>query len=570
MEKQIFITSALPYCNNVPHLGNIIGSTLSADVYSRFKKIQGYDTLYLCGVDCYGTTSEIKAKEENVSCEQLCAKYTTLHKNIYDWFNIQFDVWGQTNNEQQTKITHEIFLELYKNGYIEEKVITQMYCDNCNNFIADRYLKGTCYHKECENKNNVTNGDQCDFCQKFIDVSQLINPFCYICKNHPYLKETQHLYLKLNELQNEIENYNFSNQNVKLSAHVTTIVKNWLDNGLESRCITRDLKWGTPIPWEFDENLAQYKNKVFYVWFDAPFGYYSILMNGKDNYQNWLKKDTEMIQFMGKDNVPFHTIIFPGSIIGSKLDLPLVNQLGCTHYLMYEDEKFSKSNKIGIFGDQVEQISKELKINEDYWRYYLIKIRPETNDSSFDWKDFINSIKSDLVNNIGNFVNRCASMSEKFCDNVTHYQGQKEYDDFDILNIISTYNDSIENFKFREALNQCIILSNYGNNYLQKEQPWVIFKNKTDENKKKLQNILGKANMICYVLLKLLNPIIPFTSNKLLTLFESINQSSSLEEIITNCDTIIINTIGYSLPFINLDIKEVKIILNKLNIISKL
>jgi len=567
MSKKVFITSALPYCNNVPHLGNIIGSTLSADVYSRFKKTQNCNTIYLCGVDCYGTTTELRAQMENLSCKEICEKYMKLHKNIYDWFNIKFDVWGQTNNEQQTKITHKIFLELYKNGYIEEKTIMQMYCSNCDKFLADRYLRGTCYHKECDGKNNITNGDQCDNCQKFIDVNQLIDPFCYICKKIPYMKETHHLYLKLNELHEEINNYNFNNQNVKLSNHVISITKSWLNNGLESRCITRDLKWGTPIPWEFDDTLAKYKNKVFYVWFDAPFGYYSILMQENIDYDNWLKRDTEMVQFMGKDNVVFHTIIFPGSIIGSKLDLPLVNKLGCTEYLLYGGKKFSKSDNIGIFGDQVEQISTILGINEDYWRYYLLKIRPETNDSSFDWKDFIMSIQSDLVNNIGNFINRCVTMSEKLCNNITHY---KNNDVTEILNIINNYNDLFENFKFKEALNQCLVLSNYGNTYLQKEKPWIIAKNNSDESKEMLQNILGKANVICYILLKLLNPIIPSTSLKLLNTFIFANQFDDLTKIVINNNIITINKSNYSLPFKNLDIKEVKIVLEKFNILSTL
>lgn len=560
--KKIFITSALPYCNNVPHLGNIIGSTLSGDVYSRFKKTQGYDVIYLCGVDVYGSTTLLRASQENLTCEEICDKYTKLHKEIYDWFNINFDIWGQTNNDKQTIITHEIFLELYKNGYIEEKTIMQMYCDNCDQFLADRYLKGICYHQECENKNNITNGDQCDACQKFIDVTKLIKPYCSVCGNMPTLKSSNHLYLKLNELQNEINDYNFNNPNVKLSTQVLSIVKSWLDKGLESKCITRNLKWGTPIPWEFNETLKKYKDKVFYVWFDATFGYYSILMQNKLDYENWLTQNTEMVQFMGKDNVSFHTIVFPGSIIGSKLNLPLVNKLGYTDYLLYEGNKFSKSNNIGIFGDQVMNISHDLKINEDYWRYYLLKIRPETHDSSFDWKDFITSIQSDLVNNIGNFINRCVSMSEKFCANVTYHKITNSQESLNILDLIDTYYNSMENFKFREAINQCLILGNYGNNYLQKEKPWNIAK---DAN---VPYVLGTANMICYILLKLLNPFIPNTSMRLLNSFIITSKSNDLTQIFTNDCTITINKNNYSLPFKNLDIKEVKIILDKFNIIS--
>ncbi|MCC7515649.1 MAG: class I tRNA ligase family protein, partial [Bacteroidia bacterium] len=338
MANKVFITSALPYCNNVPHLGNIIGSTLSGDVYARYRKMKGDDVLYLCGTDVYGTTTEVKALQEKMSCEEICEKYTLLHKNVYDWFNINFDVWGQTNTVEQTQITHEIFLNLYNNGFIEEKSLMQMYCPTCNKFLADRYLKGICYHPECNGKNNITNGDQCDSCQKFIDADKIIKPFCCICKTTPFLKESNHLYLKLGELADEIRKYNFENPNVQLSDFVNAITKSWLDGGLESRCITRDLTWGTPVPWEYDETLSKYKGKVFYVWFDAPFGYYSILMKNRPDWKNWLNK-VEMIQKMGKDNVSFHTVMFPGSILGSKMNLPLVNKLSCTEYLLYEGEK---------------------------------------------------------------------------------------------------------------------------------------------------------------------------------------------------------------------------------------
>ena len=215
MKKKIFITSALPYVNNVPHLGNIIGCVLSGDIYARYKRQNSdNDVIYLCGTDEYGSTTTIKAKQEGLSCREICDKYHKLHKEIYDWFNIEFDIWGRTTTDEQTEITHEIFLNLYKNGHIEEREIVQKYCDKCQIFLADRYIKGICYHNECLKLNNIANGDQCDFCQKIIDINLLIKPFCYLCGTTPINKKSNHLFLKLSGLTNEITNY--LNQNTML------------------------------------------------------------------------------------------------------------------------------------------------------------------------------------------------------------------------------------------------------------------------------------------------------------------------------------------------------------------
>ncbi len=574
MSKKILVTSALPYCNNIPHLGNIIGSTLSGDVYARYKRLQGDQVLYVCGTDCYGTTTEVKAEQEGLTCEEICDKYGELHKQVYDWFNINFDVWGQTNTQEQTEITHEIFLSLYKNGYISEKTITQMYCPSCDKFLADRYLKGTCYHPECIGKSNITNGDQCDSCQKMIDVDKLINPYCYMCKTTPYLKETDHLYLNLNMLESRINDYIFNNEKVKLQDHAISITKTWLDKGLEPRCITRDLKWGTPVPWQYDEKLNKYKNKVFYVWFDAPFGYYSILKKGllKDNnYKTWLDDNDdgniEWVLAMGKDNIAFHTIFFPGSILGSELPLPKPNKLCTTDYLNYEAQKFSKSNNIGIFGNQVANLSQELGINEDYWRFYLLKIRPEAHDTSFDWNEFILTCNNDLVNNIGNYINRCVSMTYKYLGGQSTYTPNEYVTK--VSEYIDEYNLQFNDFRFIKVVLQCINLGTYGNQYLQLNTPWTLAK-KLEENKEKLNHILGSANMICYILVKLLLPIIPNTAERLLKLFHFETNYSEDTSSLNNNNKITLDNTNYALPFKPLDKDTVKEILEKLKVKSSL
>ncbi|XWV25686.1 methionyl-tRNA synthetase [Tupanvirus soda lake] len=533
MNKNILITSALPYVNNVPHLGNIIGSTLSGDIYARYKRIQGHNVIYLCGTDEYGSTTTIKAKQEGISCRELCDKYHDLHKKIYDWFNIKFDIWGRTSTKQQTIITQEIFTELYRNGFIEEKQIIQLHCDNCDMFLADRYVKGICYHEECKGNNVIANGDQCDICQKLIDVNKLINPFCYICKNTPKPKETEHLFLALDKLTEDITDY--LENKTKLSPHILSIAKSWLKMGLTSRCITRDLSWGTPVPKGIDSVLDKYQNKVFYVWFDAPFGYYSILANGMAGWKEWLN-NAEWISTQAKDNIPFHTIVFPGSILGSKLPYPLISQICGTDYLLYEGKKFSKSEGVGLFGSDVIELSNKFGINEDYWRFYLIKIRPETQDSSFSLSDFVSTIKTDLINNIGNFINRCVSLTKKYCNNKTIIINKEEYE-----SQINTYDHLMDEFRFRDALKLCLELSSTGNLHIQTNQPWVIAKSNLLDAAK----IIGKANTICWILLRLLTPFIPRTIEKL---FESITCDSNTFEI----------NGGFELPFKEIKLTDVK------------
>jgi methionyl-tRNA synthetase len=522
-KNKIFITSALPYVNASPHLGNIISSTLSGDIYARFKRSKGHEVIYLCGTDEYGSATTVKAKIEDVNCQELCDIYHLLHKQVYDWFNIQFDVWGRTTTELQTKITHEIFLQLYGNGLIEEKTITQLYCDKCQMFLPDRYVRGQCYYMECIEKNVITNGDQCDQCQKLIDVNKLINPFCYICRSLPKPKETTHLFLKLQELATNLDEY-LSNY-AQFKPNIMSIANSWLKNGLISRCITRDLNWGTAIPVGIDDFLDKYKNKVFYVWFDAPFGYYSILANNYPKWREWLlSPNLEWIATQGKDNVPFHTIFFPASILGSQLPYPLINKICGTEYLLYEGKKFCKGEGIGIFGTDAIEISNRLGINEDYWRFYLVKIRPETQDSSFSLEDFASTIKADLINNIGNFINRCASLSSKYCDNNTLIISDKEYEE-----IIVRYEKLMDDFKFRDALKLCLNLSSKGNNLITLEQPWVMAKADID---KAIQTI-SKANTICWILLKLLLPFIPKTVEKVMS---SINCDGTTFEIKNKID----------------------------------
>jgi methionyl-tRNA synthetase len=314
-----------------------------------------------------------------------------------------------------------------------------------------------------------------------------------------------------------------------------SIAKSWLKTGLKSRCITRDLDWGTSIPQNIDCVLDKYQYKVFYVWFDAPIGYYSILAKNYPDWKNWLfSSDLEWISTQAKDNVPFHTIFFPATILGSNTSYPLINRICGTEYLLYEGLKFSKSKGIGIFGTDAIKISKKLGINEDYWRFYLIKIRPETQDSSFILQDFVTTIRVDLINNIGNFINRCYSLTIKYCQNQTNIVDNCYCD-----KIVDDYKILMDDFRFRDALKLCLELSSEGNTIITSEKPWVSIKTDIDVAIK----TITKANTICSILLKLLTPFIPGTIEQIT---KSINCDFGIFQIVSKLD----------LPFKNINIDD--------------
>lgn len=554
-KKKILITSALPYVNNVPHLGNIVGSVLSGDVYARYHRLVGNDVLYLCGTDEYGTTTEIKALQENLTPRQICDKYHVLHKNVYDGFNIKFDVWGRTSTSTQTEITHKIFLDLYKAGHIEEKDVEQQYCEKCNLYLADRYLHGLCYHKECKDLKTICNGDQCDKCGNLIDVEKLVEYWCGVCKSKPIKKTSSHLYLRLNDFEDKLREYFLDPEHkiCRLTHNAYAITKEWLNRGLESRCITRDLKWGTSLP-DIPE-LKKFRNKVFYVWFDAPIGYLSILAHERKDWKEWLSQSDDIVQFMAKDNVPFHTIIYPATLMGTKLGFPLVTQISSTEYLDFEGTKFSKSKNIGIFGDNALEINKKLNIDADYWRYYLMKIRPETSDSSFNVKSFALLIKTELCHKLGNFINRCVQMKQKYFPNdKLPYDGTHEHCTNIEENIrakILKYHECFKNFKFINALSLIMEVADFGNTYIQVMTPWVV--HKTDPDACKV--ILGRATYICYVLLTLMFPILPGKSEKLLKNIILCSNFNIFDEQKYTGD-IVIDVTGYEIPFIQVDETE--------------
>ncbi|KAK3695020.1 methionyl-tRNA synthetase [Podospora appendiculata] len=503
-KRNVLVTSALPYVNNVPHLGNIIGSVLSGDVFARYCRGRGVRTLYIGGTDEYGTTTETKALVEGCTPQQLCDKYHTVHAEIYRWFNISFDIFGRTTTKLQTEITQAIFLKLQKNGFLEERMTTQLYCEQHHSFLADRLVEGEC--PNCGYKD--ARGDQCDLCGSLLDPLQLKNPRCKIDGSSPVTRDTNHIFLKLNKLQPEIETFfNESTAKSAWSANGKHITAAWLKEGLQPRSITRDMRWGTEVP------LPGYEEKVIYSWFDACIGYVSITANYTDQWEKWWRnpEEVQLHQFLGKDNVVFHSVIFPGTQIGTKEPWTKLHHLSTTDYLTYEGGKFSKSRGVGVFGDS----ARKTGVPADVWRYYLVSHRPESGDSEFTWEAFISSNNNLLLNNLGNFVSRVV----KFV-NSRHYNSivpdWKEYsqDSFiawetEVNGLIAQYIHELDAVKLRPALATALNISQLGNAFLQANK----LDSKLAENEPaKCAAVIGRAINLVHLLGSLIDPFMPDTA----------------------------------------------------------
>lgn len=507
-KNNILITSALPYVNNVPHLGNIVGSVLSADVFSRYSKLRDRPTLYICGTDEYGTATEVKALETKQTPKELCDEFHKKHKDVYDWFEIGFDYFGRTTTEQQTFIAQDIFMKLHKNGYLEERTTTQPYCESHKSFLADRFVEGTC--PKCQYDD--ARGDQCDKCGSLLDALELINPHCKVDGATPVPRETKHIFLLLDKCQPAIEEwFNKSSEEGGWPKNGISITNSWLKQGLMGRSITRDLRWGTPIP------LPGYEEKVLYVWFDACIGYPSITANYTKDWELWWRdpENVKLYQFMGKDNVPFHTVIFPGSQLGTGDKWTKLNHLSTTEYLNYENGKFSKSRGVGVFGDT----AKDTGVPPSVWRYYLLSNRPETADSQFEWSNFIQLNNSVLLNNLGNFVNRVIKfVNAKMDGMIPKFSPDFKDESFDfpafieeINGQLKDYNNDMEAVKIRAGLDQVMKISTSGNNLLQ----YRLDNANLAEHPERTHTVIGLALNLAYLIASITSPFMPSTSESI-------------------------------------------------------
>ena len=506
--KRKLITSALPYVNNIPHLGNLI-QVLSADVFARFCRLRGYTSLYVCGTDEYGTATETKALEEGKTPRELCDYYHAIHRDIYHWFNIAFDYFGRTSTPQQTEIVQGLFKDIDKNGFIKEHAIEQLYCAHCNRFLADRYVRGICPHCGYED----ARGDQCEACGKLLEPTELKAPRCSTCGATPEPRSTKHLYIDLPGIVPQYEPWmQKASVEGQWSNNAVQMTKGWLRDGLQERAITRDLKWGIPVP------KAGFEDKVFYVWFDAPIGYISITkcftdLTGADWKNWWLEQnDIELFQFIGKDNIPFHTVIFPCSLIASGKDWVKLHHISSSEYLNYESGKFSKSKGIGVFGSD----AKDSGIPADMWRFYIFYNRPEKNDALFTWKDFQERVNSELVGNLCNLINRTLTFVSRYYDGVIPQRDGMASAREDVRAVteglraaakysIEKITALLEEAEMRDAFHELFALSSVANKAFQDGEPW---KNR-EADPEKAEALLFELCYLIKDLLILMHPYMP-------------------------------------------------------------
>ena len=507
--SKILVTSALPYINGVPHLGHMVGCLLPSDIYARFMRMMGNEVLYICGTDEHGTTSEVGALKAGMDVQAYCDMNHDRHAKTYKDFELSFDFFGRTSTEQNKEMTYHIFEQLDKNGFIDEKTIKQVYSIDDKMFLADRYIIGTCPYCGYEK----ARGDQCENCTKVLEPTDLIDARSSISgSKNLEVRETKHLFLALPKLEGELAAW-LKTKEPFWPDVAYTIAQKWLKEGLQERCITRDLKWG------FKVNKKGYEDKVFYVWFDAPIGYIGITKQWADekpqerSWKDWWQnpKEVHHVEFMGKDNVPYHAITFPATLLGTRENWTQVDFLKGFSYLTYEGGKFSKSENRGIFA---EDAIKEFPA--DYWRYWLMSNAPEGSDASFTWELFAGSINKDLNGVLGNFVSRVLKMTSSKLGNKVPEGGEYSKLEEDLSATlqqrVNDYIKYLNEMEFRKALGELRAIWVEGNNYISVAEPWTVIK--TDEKRAKV--ILRACINLIRIFAILSAPIMPKVAQSML------------------------------------------------------
>ena len=460
----------MPYTNGPIHIGHLAGVYIPADIFVRYHREKKNDVLFICGSDEHGVAITIKAKKEKTTPREIIDKYHKIIKESFTKLGISFDNYSRTSKKIHHETASEFFKSLYDQNKLIEKTSDQLYDNEEKQFLADRYVTGEC--PKCYNKNAY--GDQCEKCGSTLSPEELINPKSTISGSKPIIKKTKHWFLPLDRYEKFITSWIEKKDKVKWKSNVIGQVKSWVENGLQPRAITRDLKWGIPVP------LNGVKDKVLYVWFDAPIGYISSTkewaeLNNKDWKPYWLDENTELIHFIGKDNIVFHCIIFP-IILKEMGNYILPKNVPANEFLNLEGEKISTSKNWAVW---LPEFLKDFKNDTDVLRYVLISNMPETKDSDFSWKDFQSKNNNELVSILGNFINRVFVLINKnYEGNIPKMHLLTSYDK-NIISKIKTFpviiGNLIENYKFREALKEMMNISRIGNKYLADEEPWKLF-----------------------------------------------------------------------------------------------
>jgi len=504
--KRYTITAALPYTNGPVHLGHLAGVYIPADIYARFMRLQGKDVLFVCGSDEHGVPITLKAKKEGISPQEVVDKYHAIIKKSFEDFGITFDNYSRTSAKVHHDTASDFFKKLYKDGKFIEEVTEQLYDAEANQFLADRFVVGTC--PKCGNEESY--GDQCENCGTSHNATDLINPKSAITGNTPSLKKTKHWFLPLNEYESWLREWILVDHNKDWKTNVKGQCKSWIDDGLRPRAVTRDLDWGIPVPIEGVEG------KVLYVWFDAPIGYISATKEwaareGKDWEPYWKDADTKLLHFIGKDNIVFHCIIFP-SMLKAEGSYILPDNVPANEFLNLEGNKISTSKNWAVW---LHEYLEDFPNQQDVLRYVLTANAPETSDNDFTWKDFQARNNNELVAVFGNFINRVVVLTNKYYDGEVPSPSNFSETDMDVFQKIklfpSVIESSIERYRFREAQTELMNLARLGNKYLADEEPWKTVK--TDEARTK--TVLYVALQIASALAVLCEPFLPFTSEKL-------------------------------------------------------
>ena len=554
-KKRFTITAALPYANGPIHIGHLAGAYVPADIYSRYLKLKGHDVVFICGSDEHGAAIPIRAKKEGVSPQEIIDKYHFMIKDSFLEFGISFDNYSRTSSKIHHQTSSEFFKELNQKNIFIEKESEQLYDAKENQFLADRFVEGEC--PKCGYKEAY--GDQCESCGSSLNATDLINPISKLSGNKPVFKKTTHWFLPLDKFESFLKKWFLIDNEKTWKTNVFGQVKSWINEGLKPRAITRDLDWGIPVP------IKGAENKVLYVWFDAPIGYISATKEWAkskniDWEPYWKDSKTELVHFIGKDNIVFHCIIFP-SILKASEKFILPKNVPANEFLNLEGKKISTSKNWAIW---LHEYLIDFPNMQDTLRYTLTSNAPENKDNDFTWKDFQAKNNNELVAIFGNFINRVVVLTHKYYEgNCPELNSLNKIDEKvldEIYNYPKKISDLIESFKFREAVNTLIDLARLGNKYLAEEEPWKLIKTENSERVKTIMNIALQLSGVLSVVSE------PFLPNTALKLRKMLNLQSTDWDSISKKNPIILSKINKGeLLFRKVEDDEIDIQLQKLN-----